>query len=169
MRVLRTGLRIHQVPTKGRDCMSSAQNIRWRDETVPLGGSIRVDELQTRDAKIRESVLVGGVLFKPTDPKDLDFLSRGIASEQLLAFVVDGNREDVDKSAVSIWVGVIAFGSSDHDIRARSEVDNIGVSLEVVCCIVDAKRFVNGDFATPVNIGIEHIPSGGFVVLNQQP
>jgi hypothetical protein len=118
---------------------------------------------------VGEPVLVGGVSLKPAYPEDLNLLSPGSASDLLCALVVDGDCEDVDESAVSIRVRAIIFRRSDHDIGPRAEVDDIRTPLEVVCRVVDAQRFVDGDLAALVDISLENIFSRGLFVVNQQP
>ena len=88
-------------------------------------GVIWLNKLQPWDAETGKTILVGGVLLKPPHPEYMDLLSLGSAGDWLCAFVVDGNSEYVDKSAVSIGVGVVVFRSDDHDVRSRAEVDNI--------------------------------------------
>ena len=92
---------------------------------MPLGHTIWFNKLQPWDAKVRETILMGRVLLKPAHPEDLNLLSPGSAINLLHAFVVDGNREDINESAILIRVGVIAFGRSDHDVRSGAEVGNI--------------------------------------------
>ena len=92
---------------------------------MPLSCTIWFNKLQPWDAKVREPILMSGVLFKPAYPEDLNLLSPGSAHNLLCAFVVDGDCEDVDESAISIRVGVIAFRRSDHNVRSGAEVDNI--------------------------------------------
>ena len=72
-----------------------------------------------------EPILVECVFFKPVYPEDLNFLSPGFASDLLCAFVVDGNCEDVDESAILVRVGVVSFRRGNHDIRSCAEVDDI--------------------------------------------
>jgi len=75
---------------------------------------------------VREPILIAcRVLLKPAYPEDLNLLSLGSASDFLCAFVVDGDRKDINESAISIRVGVIAFRRSDHNVRSGAEVDNI--------------------------------------------
>ena len=45
MRVFGTRLRIHKVVCEGGNCVSSVQDVRWRDETVPFVPTGCVDEL----------------------------------------------------------------------------------------------------------------------------
>lgn len=118
---------------------------------------------------MRKSILVSGVLFKPAYPEDLDFLSSGTADNFLCAFVVDGDSEDIDESAVAIRVGVIVFGRKKHDVGAGVDIDNVGMPLEVIRPIINAKCLVNGYFATLINVGIEDVFPGGLVILNEQP
>ena len=68
---------------------------------------------------------MGRILLKPAYPEDLNLLSPGSASNLLCAFVVDGNREDVDESAISIRVGAVVVGRNDHDIRPCAEVNGL--------------------------------------------
>jgi hypothetical protein len=92
---------------------------------VPFSCAIWFDKLHPWDAKMSESIPMGGVLFKPAYPEDLNLLSPGSASDLLCPFVVDGDREDVDESAVSIRVGVIMVRGSNHEIRSCTEVDDV--------------------------------------------
>lgn len=73
---------------------------------------------------MREPILIFRVLLKPAHPEDLDLLSLG-PLDLLFALVVDRDSEDVNESAILIRVGVVIFGSSNHDIRSRAEVNNI--------------------------------------------
>ena len=169
MGTLGTGLRIHKVPAEGWDCVSGTENIRWCNETVPLGCAVLFNKLESRDLKMKESVLVCGVFFEPTYPEDLKLLSSGSTGDFLCAFVMNGNREDVDESAISIRMGVIAFGRCDHYIGSCAEIDHIRTSLEVVRRVIDAQCLVDRDLATLVDIGGQDIFAGRFVVLNQEP
>ena len=65
------------------------------------------------------------VQFKPAHPEDLDLLPLRSAGDLLCASVVDGDREDINKPAVSIRMGVIAFRRDNHDIGSCTEVDDI--------------------------------------------
>ena len=117
---------------------------------------------------MREAILVVGIPFKPTYPEDLNFLSPGSTGNLLCAFVVDGDHEDIDESAISIGVRVIIFRRGDHDIRSCAKVDDIRTSLEIIRCVVDTQCFVERDLATFIDISFEDVFSGGFAVLNQQ-
>ena len=92
---------------------------------MPLGGVLRVDELQAWDAKVREAVLVCEILFEPAHPSDFDFLSSGITDGPLHPSVVDGHGEYVDYSAVSVRMGAVAVGGNSHNVRTRAKVDDI--------------------------------------------
>lgn len=105
---------------------------------MPISCTIWFNKLQPWDAKVGESILISRVQFEPAYPEDLDFFSPGPTDEFLRAFVVDGNREDVDESAISIRVGVIVVRRDDHDVRSCAKVDGVRTPLEVVRCVVDA-------------------------------
>jgi len=105
---------------------------------VPVSCTIWFNELQPWNAKVGESILICRVQFEPAYPEDLDFFSPGPTDDLLRAFVVDGNCEHVDESAVSIRVGVIVVRGNDHDIRSCAEVNRVRTPLEVVRCVVDA-------------------------------
>lgn len=125
MRILLTRLRIHEVPCKGRNDMSSTQDIRGGDETVPFIRAIWLNKFQPRDAKIREPILIAGVLLKPAHPEDLNFLSPGSTGNLLHTSVMDGDSKDVNEAAISIRVGMIIFRGSNHDVRSCAEVDDV--------------------------------------------
>ena len=101
------------------------------------------------------------------DPEDLNFLSLGLSSKLFCAPIVDGNGKDVDESAVSIGMGMIALRGSDHDIGSCAEIDNIRMPLEVVSRVVDTQGFVNRYLASLVDIGVEDVFSSGFIVLSK--
>ena len=167
MTLFRTGLRIHEVPFEGWNYVASVQDVGRRDKTVPLSGVIRVDELQAWDAKVRETVLVSEILFEPAHPNDFDLLPSGVAGGPLRPSVVDENSEYVDHLAVLIRVGAVVVGGSSHYVRACAKVDDVRMPLEVICCVVDAKRLVNRNLAALADISIEYIFPGGFVILGE--
>ena len=68
---------------------------------------------------------MGRVQFKPVHPEDLNLLPFRSAGDLLCASVVDGDHEDINKLAISIRMGVIAFRRDNHDIRLCIEVDDI--------------------------------------------
>ena len=45
IRVFGKGLGFHEAICKGRDCMGGTHEIRWQDETVPLGHNAQTDKL----------------------------------------------------------------------------------------------------------------------------
>ena len=92
---------------------------------MPVGRAIWFNELQPWNAKVREPILVGRVLFKPAYPEDLNLLSPRSADDLLCPFVVDGDCEDVNESAISIRVGAVVVGRCDHDIRSCADVDGL--------------------------------------------
>lgn len=92
---------------------------------MPIGCAAWSNKLQPWDAKVREPVLIGRVPFEPAYPEDLNLLSPRSPDNLLCTFVVDGNCEDVDKSAVVIRMGAIVVGRGDHNIGPRAEVGNI--------------------------------------------
>ena len=106
-----------------------------------------------------EPILMGRVQFKPVYPEDLDLLPLRSAGDLFCASAVDGDCEDINKPAVSIRMGVIAFRRDNHDIR---------LCMEVVCCIVDTQCFVDRNLAAFVDISVENVFWGGLIVVNEQ-
>ena len=105
--------------------MSSTQNIRGGDETVPFSCTVWLNKFQPRDLKIREPILIGGVLLKPTHPEDLNFPSPGSTGKFLCTFVEDGDSKNVNEAAILVRVRVVSFRGSNHDIRSCAEVNDI--------------------------------------------
>ena len=128
---------------KGRDYVSSTQNIGWRDEAVPFGSTVGVDELQPREATVTKPILTGWVWLEPADPEDSDFLSFDPAGNWFQSPVVDRDCEYINDSAVPIRMDVIPFRGGDHDIRLCAEVDDIRTSLDVIHRVVDTQRLVD--------------------------
>lgn len=105
--------------------MSSTQDIRGGDETVPFSCPVWLNKFQPRDSKTREPILISRVLLKPTHPEDLNFLSPGPSGKFLCSLVVNGDSKYVNEAAILVRVRVVIFRGSNHDIRSCAEVNDV--------------------------------------------
>lgn len=90
--------------------------------------------------------------MEPADSEDLNLFSPDPVGDWFWSPVVDRDCKYVNELAVLIRMAMVPSMGNNHDIGSHVEVDDVRMSLEVICCIIDMQGLVDQDLASPLDI-----------------